>query len=139
MSSSDCLFCEQAGGEVLWSDARCRIVWPQETDYPGLCRVVWKVHTKEMSDLCGEDRVHLMHVVFAVEAALRDLLAPDKVNLASFGNVVPHIHWHIIPRNRDDAHFPGSIWSAKQREFVAPLPEDFSAQLRNRLATVLRS
>jgi len=41
---------------------------------------------------------------------------PDKVNLASFGNMTPHLHWHVIPRWRDDSHFPQSIWSAAERQ-----------------------
>ena len=40
---------------------------------------------------------------------------PDKINLASLGNMVPHLHWHVIPRFRDDRHFPEPIWGAPQR------------------------
>lgn len=56
-----------------------------------------------------------MDVVLATERALRRVVQPDKINLASFGNAVPHLHWHVIPRWRDDSHFPESIWSAAQR------------------------
>lgn len=41
---------------------------------------------------------------------------PDKINLAEFGNMVPHLHWHIIPRYTDDSHFPESIWGLQQRK-----------------------
>jgi diadenosine tetraphosphate (Ap4A) HIT family hydrolase len=40
---------------------------------------------------------------------------PDKINLASLGNVVPHLHWHVIPRFADDAHFPSPVWAQAQR------------------------
>ena len=53
--------------------------------------------------------------MLAVEAALRELLHPDKINLASLGNMTPHLHWHVIPRFRDDPHFPNAIWSAPLR------------------------
>jgi diadenosine tetraphosphate (Ap4A) HIT family hydrolase len=56
-----------------------------------------------------------MRVVFAVEAALRGLMRPDKINLASLGNLVPHLHWHVIPRFGDDPHFPAPIWAAPRR------------------------
>ena len=56
------------------------------------------------------------HADIKAERMLRAELAPDKINLASFGNFVPHLHWHVIPRFADDPYFPGSIWSAKQRE-----------------------
>jgi diadenosine tetraphosphate (Ap4A) HIT family hydrolase len=57
----------------------------------------------------------LMDVVFATERALRRIMQPDKINLASLGNVVPHLHWHVIPRWRDDSHFPAPIWAAATR------------------------
>jgi diadenosine tetraphosphate (Ap4A) HIT family hydrolase len=44
------------------------------------------------------------------------VLHPDKINLASFGNVVPHLHWHVIPRFEDDAHFPAPIWGKRKEE-----------------------
>ncbi|MNR61844.1 hypothetical protein D3C85_1837040 [compost metagenome] len=46
---------------------------------------------------------------------MREVMTPDKVNLAAFGNMVPHLHWHIIPRYRWDTHFPEAIWAAPQR------------------------
>jgi diadenosine tetraphosphate (Ap4A) HIT family hydrolase len=53
-----------------------------------------------------------------VEAALRSLVAPDKINLAALGNMVPHLHWHVIPRWRDDSHFPAAIWATQQESAV---------------------
>ena len=67
----------------------------------------------EMTDLSAPERARLMDAVFAAEAALREVLAPDKINLASLGNVVAHIHWHVIPRYRDDPHFPDPIWARR--------------------------
>ena len=58
-------------------------------------------------ELAPGDRAHLMRAVFATEAALRNLLQPlIKMNLASLGNLVPHVHWHVIPRCADESHFP---------------------------------
>ena len=56
-----------------------------------------------------------MNAVFATEAALRDLALPRKVNLASLGNAVPHLHWHVVPRHGDDRHFPKPIWAEPSR------------------------
>ena len=69
-----------------------------------------------------------------MEAALRDMLDPDKINLASLGNMTPHLHWHVIPRWRDDPHFPGSIWGERLREARPPALPDLEARLRDRLA-----
>jgi diadenosine tetraphosphate (Ap4A) HIT family hydrolase len=112
-----CELCDGQGGELVWADARCRVVRIADPDYPGFCRVIWREHVKEMSDLEPGDQHHLMYVVFAVETALRRLMHPDKVNLASLGNMTPHLHWHVIPRFRDDRHFPQPVWGqAAERE-----------------------
>ena len=110
-----CELCEEPGGEVLWRDARCRVVRVDEAGYPGFCRVIWSAHVREMTDLTESERVHFLRVVLAAETALRELVKPDKVNLASLGNVTPHLHWHVIPRFRDDPHFPNPIWGTQLR------------------------
>jgi len=99
------------GGDLLWRDGFCRVVLVDDPGYPGFCRVVLERHVKEMTDLEPAERTRLMNTVFATEAVLRELLDPDKVNLASLGNVTQHLHWHVIPRHRRDRHFPRPIWA----------------------------
>ena len=110
--SPDCPLCAGPGGQVLARTDAWRVVWPDEPGYPGLLRVICNAHVAEMTDLSPEERGRIMAVVWSVEEAVRRVLAPDKVNLASLGNQVPHLHWHVIARWRHDRHFPGSIWSA---------------------------
>lgn len=105
-----CPLCADAGGRVLVRAGAWRIVLAGDPDHPAFTRVVWSAHVAEMSDLGEEQRGEIMRVVLEVERAQRDALAPDKINLASFGNVVPHLHWHVIPRWRDDRHFPEPVW-----------------------------
>lgn len=117
-----CELCDTPGGEILWQDGRCRVVrvgGAEGEAFPGFCRVVWQAHVREMSDLAVADRHHLLDVVNAAETIVRDLLRPDKINLASLGNVVPHLHWHVIPRWHDDSHFPAPIWTGAQRPVPA--------------------
>lgn len=111
-----CELCTTVDGHLLWEDTRCRVVLVDEPDYPGYCRVIWTAHVAEMTDLATADRAHCMQVVLAVESVLREQLAPDKINLASLGNFTPHLHWHVIPRFRNDPHFPQSIWGSRQRD-----------------------
>ena len=49
-------------------------------------------------------------------AALREQLTPAKINVASLGNMVPHVHWHVIARFAWDSHFPAPVWAAAQRK-----------------------
>ncbi|MBU1236337.1 MAG: HIT family protein [Gammaproteobacteria bacterium] len=118
----NCPLCSSSGGDVVWEDSRCRVVRVGQAEgeaFPGYCRVVWQAHVAEMTDLDPNGRRHFMNVVFAVEAALRSLVAPDKINLAELGNQVPHLHWHVIPRWRDDSHFPAAIWASPKKSAVA--------------------
>ena len=123
LAASPCELCDSAGGDTLWQDQLCRVVMVADRDYPGLCRVILNRHVGEMTDLDMATRLQLMRVVFAVEQALRELLQPAKINLASLGNKVPHLHWHVVARFADDRHFPGSVWSEPLRAGVARAPE----------------
>lgn len=107
-----CPLCKAASGDCVWQGPALRVVLPDEPDFPGFTRVVWQAHVAEMTDLPAADRRVLMDAVWTVETTMRRVLAPDKVNLASLGNAVPHLHWHLVPRWADDARFPGSPWSS---------------------------
>ena len=114
----ECPFCISEGGDLLHQDALCRVVLLTGDEggyFPGFCRVVWNRHVSEMSDLAVAEQRHFLDVVLATERAIRAVQRPDKMNLASLGNVVPHLHWHVIPRWNDDSHFPAPIWAVGQR------------------------
>ena len=118
----------------MYDDGRCRVVIADEP-FAGFCRVIWNAHVRETTDLAGADRAHLMDVVFRVEAALRALLAPTKINVASLGNLVPHLHWHVVPRFADDSHYPNPVWGeAKRAPPQRSVPPDFAALLATRIA-----
>ncbi|AXK38644.1 HIT family protein [Crenobacter cavernae] len=131
-----CELCTFEPGIELFADDRLRVILADnEPDYPAFCRVIWRAHVKEMTDLAPADRAHLMDWVYRVEAAQRAVLNPTKVNLASLGNVVPHLHWHVIPRFADDAHFPAPVWAAKKATGgVAHGVADLAERLRAALA-----
>lgn len=141
MNAGSCELCTTDGGVLLWSDERCRVIRVDEKDYPGYCRVIWRTHVAEMTDLTPDDRAHLMAVVFEVEAALRAVTKSDKINLASFGNMVPHLHWHLIPRWREDACFPLPVWGARQREGRVPAIDQaaLAENICKRLAVLRRT
>lgn len=107
-----CPLCQPSLHEILWQDNFCRVVLLNDADYPAYCRVELVAHVKEMTDLAPLDRARMMKVVFSVETAMREVIAPDKINLASLGNKTQHVHWHVIPRFADDKHFPNSHWGA---------------------------
>lgn len=119
--SNGCSLCAGDGGSVLWRDARLRIVAVADADYPAFLRVIWNAHVREMSDLSPDDRQYLLRAMLLAEDALRHEVAPEKINLASLGNVTPHLHWHVIARHAQDPHFPNPVWGARLREAPAGL------------------
>ncbi len=132
-----CDLCETDGGKLLWRDDLCRVVLVADPDYPGFCRVILNRHAREMTDLPPPERARLMDTVFAVEQALRAALAPDKVNLASLGNVTPHLHWHVIPRYILDRHFPNPVWGTPQRAASAAIAEGWEERLVTHITLLL--
>lgn len=116
---NNCTLCQTSPHIALWQDDFCRVVLLQDTDYPAYCRVELLAHVQEMTDLAPQDRARTMKVVFAVETAIREIIQPDKINLASLGNKTPHMHWHIIPRFASDKHFPNSHWGEAVRNIPA--------------------
>jgi diadenosine tetraphosphate (Ap4A) HIT family hydrolase len=120
-----CELCSSAGGEVLFAHPLLRVVLVDDALYPGFCRVVWQAHVAEMTDLTSAQRSLCMQVVCKVEQALREALQPHKINLASLGNMTPHLHWHVIARFADDAHFPTPVWGPALR---VPTPATLAAR-----------
>jgi diadenosine tetraphosphate (Ap4A) HIT family hydrolase len=114
---SDVKACELCAPQPdsIWRNDQFSVILVDDANYPGFCRVIWHAHVKEMSDLTAPERLAIMDAVNQVELAQRDVLHADKINLASLGNVVPHLHWHVIPRFADDAHFPNPVWAQAVR------------------------
>jgi diadenosine tetraphosphate (Ap4A) HIT family hydrolase len=137
LAATNCPLCADPGGIILWQSPDCRIVRVDDPHYPGFCRIIWNAHVREMSDLPPDARRTLMKTVFAVETAIRHLFAPDKINLASLGNQVPHLHWHIIPRWRDDRHFPEPIWGQVHNQHAPARPPVSDDALRQALQQAL--
>lgn len=120
------------GGALVFQGAQCRVIRADEAGFPAFYRVVWTAHVAEFSDLSPRDQQACMSVVTAVERVLRTHLNPAKVNLAALGNMVPHLHWHVIARFAWDSHFPAPVWAAAQR----PVDAMALAELASQLASV---
>jgi diadenosine tetraphosphate (Ap4A) HIT family hydrolase len=116
MAAPVCPLCEADGGLLVFRNEDLRIIQAEEAGFPAFYRIVWNRHVAEFSDLLPAERAACMNAVVAVEQVLRTELQPDKVNLAALGNMVPHLHWHVIARFAWDSHFPAPVWAAPQRQ-----------------------
>jgi diadenosine tetraphosphate (Ap4A) HIT family hydrolase len=135
MKAARCPLCDAAGGHLVFSGGKFRVVRADEAGFPAFYRVVWNEHLPEFTDLDAADRAVCMEAVAGVESALREHLQhlqPAKINVASLGNVVPHLHWHVIARFDWDSHFPSPVWAQSRR----PLDADLIAQVKAHLPEV---
>lgn len=127
----DCVLCHPQKENVVWKNKELRVIQVDDLLFPGYFRVIWNKHIAEMSDLTDDERQLLEKVLLTVEKVVREQMQPDKINWAQFGNMVPHLHWHIIARYRDDSHFPESIWGLKQREVAEEKVQQLKTKANN--------
>jgi len=127
----DCVLCHPQKENVVWKNKELRVIQVDDPLFPGYFRVIWNKHIAEMSDLTDDERQLLEKVLLTVEKVVREQMQPDKINWAQFGNMVPHLHWHIIARYRDDSHFPESIWGVKQREVAEEKVQQLKTKANN--------
>ncbi len=128
MTNPACPLCDGDGGLLVFRNEDLRIIQASEAGFPAFYRVVWNRHVAEFSDLSATERQVCMHAVVKVEQVLRSELQPAKINLATLGNMVPHLHWHVIARFDWDSHFPAPVWGAPQR----PVDEEKTAAIASR-------
>ncbi|NDY89995.1 HIT family protein [Ideonella livida] len=115
MSPDACPLCLLRPEDAVWHDAHWQVIRAQESGFPAFYRLVLRRHAAEFTDLTATERQRCMSLVAVMEHVLRDTLQPTKINLATLGNVVPHLHWHVIARFEGDSHFPQPVWAAPVR------------------------
>ena len=135
--TADCELCHLTVAPI-YQDDKLSVILVDDANYPGFCRVIWNAHVKEMSDLTPAERMRLNDAVWHVELALRDVMAPGKINVASLGNMTPHLHWHVIPRYADDAHFPNPVWTQAVRSTEEPILASRRALLPQLAASIVK-
>ena len=91
---------------------------------------------KELSDCDALTQEKVLQAMLIVEKTMIEYYQPTKVNIAMFGNYVPHLHIHVMARFRNDSHFPEPMWGMKQREGLLHLPsfETFVNILKEKLS-----
>ncbi len=130
MTPSACPLCTADGGVLVFRNEQLRVIQADEPGFPAFYRVIWNAHVAEFSDLTPGERAVCMNAVVAVEQALRARLQPTKINLAALGNLVPHLHWHVVARFEGDSHFPAPVWSAPARPVNAALMDRVQTSTR---------
>ncbi|AMO22249.1 HIT family protein [Ramlibacter solisilvae] len=129
MRAAGCPLCDGDGGQLVFRGDRFRVIRATEPGFPAFYRVIWTDHVSEFSDLAPADRALCMEAVACVERVVRQQLQPAKINLAALGNMVPHLHWHVIARFEWDSRFPAPVWAPAQREAPPQLLQGIESAL----------
>lgn len=105
-----------------------------ESEIPWL-KIFTQTKRKEFSECTQEEKQVIWEMLDLIEKEMLAYFKPEKINIASFGNMLPHVHWHIMARFTNDSYFPEPMWGQKQREgdaVVAPM-EPFIERIREKL------
>ena len=106
----------------------------EESEIPWL-KIFTQIPYKEMSEVPAEIKFQIYELLDIIEVEMLGYYAPDKINIASFGNYMPHVHWHIMARFKNDSYFPEPMWGTKQRESDLDLP-DFESFYKDLIKTI---
>jgi diadenosine tetraphosphate (Ap4A) HIT family hydrolase len=138
MTDTPCLMCDKYGrsGDALHiADlALSRVFLHEDQFFPGYVLLVLRRHVTELYDLPAPERATLMEEVSRVAQALAGIFRPVKMNYELLGNLVPHIHWHLVPRLATDPGLGAPIWTVEHQ--AAPLAP---AVARERIDAIRRA
>ncbi|MFY9142426.1 HIT family protein [Sulfuricurvum sp.] len=110
-----------------------------ESEIPWL-KIFTHTPHKEFSECSSEEKKAIWLCLDIIEKEMLAYFKPDKINIASFGNMLPRVHWHIMGRFENDSYFPEPMWGVKQREGslktapMEPFIESLKGELASRLA-----
>ena len=114
----------------------------EESEVPWL-KIFTQVKRREFSECSVAEKSAIFEALDVIEKEMLAYYQPDKINIASFGNYVPLVHWHIMARFKEDSFFPEPMWGKKQREGNLLLPsfetfcEKVNLKLEKNLSAVL--
>ncbi len=93
----------------------------EESEIPWL-KIFAQKTVKEMTDCDAQTKQQIWFLLDLIEHEMLDYFKPEKINIASFANYVPQVHWHIMARFKEDSFYPEPMWGEKQREAKLDYP-----------------
>lgn len=123
---------------LLYENENIRIE-TEESEVPWL-KIFTRYPYREMSDVPDKIKLEIYNLLDIIEKEMIAYYAPEKINIASFGNYLPHVHWHIMARFKEDSFFPEPMWGKKQRDTNLDLPsfEVFCRQVVKKIPCIER-
>lgn len=138
-----CPFCElmpaiRAGQQEHIAELEESIViLAHDQFYPGYSILILKDHEEHLAQLPVERQARLWNEVACVASAMTQVVNPDRINFECLGNMVSHIHWHIVPRYADDPRKHEPIWLRPEAERLGTMSTDRRAEIAAQLRKAL--
>jgi len=107
------------------------VILNRDQYFAGYTLLFLKQHVTELFHLEQKTRSELTEEISQVAEALSKAFQPDKINYELLGNMVPHMHWHLVPRFASDQLWPRPIWSEPHQEVLLP-----AEQYRERISLI---
>ncbi len=122
--------------KIIWENSLVRIEI-EESEIPWL-KIFTQESYREMSEVAPAVKIEIYTLLDLIEKEMLSYYKPTKINIASFGNYMPHVHWHIMARFAEDSYFPEPMWGEKQREakLILPSEEIFFKRLESLLREI---
>ena len=95
----------------------------ENSEIPWL-KIFTKEPYKELGDVPKELRTTLWEIYDVLEEELKKYYNPQKINMASFANMLPRVHLHVMARFENDSYFPNPMWGEKLRDAKLDLPDE---------------
>lgn len=107
---TDCIYCNKDTRleELMIEIAKLRVSTVylfREQTYKGRCLVALNEHRKDLFHLSQEMQDAYMRDVAQVAYAVEQAFSADKINYGAFGDTMPHVHFHIVPKYKDGAEW----------------------------------
>ena len=122
MDVPDCIFCRQLAGrdalppgEVVWEFPHSVAFLGTWQFYDGYCVLISRTHATELSQLADAGRRAYLDEMCLLARAVEAYARPHKLNYEMLGNQVPHLHWHVFPRSKQDPDALKPVWLALDR------------------------
>ena len=95
----------------------------EKSEIPWLI-IFTKEEYKELGDVPKKLRTKLWDIFDILEQEMKNYYKPTKINMASFANMLPRVHIHVMARFKEDSYFPNPMWGKKVREAKLNLPDE---------------
>lgn len=144
---SDCPLCAMlervAAGDrsrVVWEFPHSVLVVGDHRFFEGYCVLVYRGHVRDLHLLDPNEADLFLGELVEATRAVAEAFGAAKMNHASYGNLVPHLHWHLFPRQADEPEADrfGVPWKHQERFCEFPVDDAYAADLRRKISTRLR-